>query len=53
VGKDDDEHEELALTFELVPTATAMTFFAASLKEVVDVDINAMVPELSNVKVIT
>jgi hypothetical protein len=50
VGKEAEEHEELTLTFELVPTATALTFVAASLKEVVDVDIKAMVLELPNVE---
>ena len=46
VGKDEDEHEEITLTFEAFPTAKLLTWIAASLKEWVDVEMVASQREL-------
>jgi hypothetical protein len=46
VGKDEDEHEEITLTFEAFPTAKMLTWIAASLKEWVDVEMVASQREL-------
>lgn len=47
VGKEEDEHEELTLTFEANIEAKLLSFIGASLKEIVDVELKAIQLELS------
>ena len=49
VGKEEDEHEELTLTFEATGNAGLLTFLLASLKETVDVDLKSIQLELGGV----
>jgi hypothetical protein len=46
VGKEEDEHEELTLTFEANIEAKLLSFLGASLKEIVDVDLKAIQLEM-------
>jgi hypothetical protein len=42
IGREEDEHEELTLTFEAHIEAKLLSFIGASLKEFVDVDLKAI-----------